>query len=95
MDSLTLIVLGFLFLGYFIFRSMGENQKPQAEPPPLPPPQPTAPTRPPLIKSVKKKQPQIEPKIKKISRAASIRGLARKSKDWVIMNEVLKKKFPE
>jgi hypothetical protein len=96
MDSSTLIaVLGFLFLVYFILRSKGEDQKTQAEPPPLPPSPPIHITPPPLLKPIKKTQQISDAKVKKPSRAAAIRRLALKGKNWVIMNEVFKKKFPD
>lgn len=96
MDSSTLItILGLLFVGYFILRFKGEDQKKQAEPTPLPPSEPIYITPPPLLKPVKKTQQISYAKVKKTSRAAAIRRLALNGKKWVVMNEVFKKKFPD
>lgn len=94
-NSTILIIFAFLFSLYFILRSKGEEKKPQAKPPQPPPLAPLPISPPALFKPIKKAQQITKAKVKKTSRAAAIHKLARKDKHWVIMNEVLTKKFPD
>lgn len=100
-DSFYLL-LTFLYLGYWVIRSLKKSKESQEEakipiaPPPLQmrPVQPRhkavqpSPSRP-VFKEIKNE----EPLYPKNSRARELRLLAKRGKDWVVLSEILKKKF--
>jgi hypothetical protein len=90
-------LLGLLIIGYFILRSIGSQDKAIEPPPPVISVPPLVIPTPSLTFQLPQKKPEklTDAKIRKPSRAAAIRRLAYRGKDWVVLNEILKKKFTD